>query len=163
MAAVLCGSAGLGTAWGGAAPVPAKDCAPTAETAVARMLAHQDSGDVPGGFRVASIRVDHVRGQSWAYVASCASPTAPLRAIALPKGTTVLNSEIQIHIHIGEQVRVIKQTADSQMELTGIAEDSAEKGESIRVRLPRLSDDATVPAPEILCRVLGQGVVEALR
>lgn len=147
-----------------ATPIRSVGCAPTAEAAVTRMLARVDGGESPEGYRVASIRVDRIRGQRWALVASCAAPSAPMRAIALPKdAVVVLDGTIGRVVKIGDRVTVVKQTADSSMELTGVAEAGGEKGESIRVRLPKLSDDTNDAAPEIQCRILGQGVVEALR
>ncbi len=147
----------------GATAIRGVGCAPTAEAAVARMLARVEGGNVAEGFRVASIRVDRVRGQRWAMVESCAQPATPMRAIVLPNEDVPGDDVVNARVRIGERVVVVQRGADSQMELSGIAESSAAMGEAVRVRLPRLSEDMSVAAPEIRCRVVGQGTVEALR
>jgi hypothetical protein len=140
--------------------VHATGCAPTVEAALTRLLAQQASSGTEG-YRVASVRRDALRGRTWAMVASCTAPAAPLMAFELPDSIT--DAINPVRVHMGEAVKVIRRGDGSQLELAGVAQQSGEVGQSIRVQIPRFSEDSSEAAPVIECRVLAAGVVEVVR
>jgi len=146
----------------GATAIRAVGCAPTVEAAIARLLA-QEQATGETGYRVASVRIDHLRGHSWAMVVSCSAPASPMIAIELPGGVAMSDAIVLSHVRMGESVKIVRSGDGSRMELSGVAVESGAIGDSIHVRLPRFGDDAGDAAPVIMCRVVGPGVVEAVR
>ncbi len=156
---------GLMLSWQGvaAALVPAEaGCAPSAEAAVARVLGEAAHDGGVEGFKVVSVRTDALRKQSWAMVASCTDASRPMVAIALDDRTAASPRLMRESVRIGDRVTVMREGADSRIVLTGWAEDSGGERDLIRVRMPHLSDDASV-SPVIRCRVVGKGIVEVVR
>jgi len=146
----------------GASSLRAVGCAPSVEAAIAKLIA-QEQATGETGYRVSSVRVDTLRGHRWAMVMSCSAPAAPMVAVELPGAITMSDAIILTHISMGESVKIVNTSADSRLQLSGVAIESAALGESIRVSLPRFGEDSSQPAPVIRCRVIGPGVVEVAR
>jgi hypothetical protein len=144
------------------APVIA-GCAPTAEAAVERVLQHDVAVATSSeGFKVVAVRRDVLRKRSWALVASCSDATRPMIAVELRDGDAKLIVPTP-KVRIGERVTVRSRNEDSQMELTGWAEDSGVLQDVIRVRLPKFTPEQSAGPPVIQCSVVGPGVVEVVR
>ncbi len=141
-----------------AAIVPAgSGCAPTVESAVTHILSNDAGSTSAEGFKVVAIRKDSLRKRSWAMVASCSNTSRPMVAIELAENVVPLTPPQQ-HVQIGDHVAVRQYDEESQMELTGVAEDSGSTQDLIRVRLAALSSGNA--APVIRCRVVSRNVVE---
>ena len=137
-------------------------CAPSAEAAVAHVLGEAAQDGSTEGFKLVGVRTDVLRKQSWAMVASCTDPSRPMVAIALGNRAMASARLMQEGVRIGDRLAVMREGADSRIALIGWAEDSGGEQDLIRVRMPRLSDDATAP-PVIRCRVVGRDMVEVVR
>lgn len=147
-----------------ALPLHVAGCAPTAEAAVAHLLAKTSPAEDEGGFRVASVRVDRVRSRSWAMIASCTDATRPLLAVELPMfvAEPAWAAEKSV-IHAGECVRVISRNGSSTMELTGTAEGSAALHGPVKVRLNMSLMGADRAGAELQGEAVEAGVVEVLQ
>ena len=135
---------------------PGIGCAPTAESAVLRLLSNNLASGSATGFKVVTVRKDPLRRRSWAMVASCSDASRPMVAIEL--ADTMMPLVPQQQVRIGDRVAVKQDGEESHMELTGVAEDSGTLQDLIRVRLSGLSSESA--APVIRCRVVGREVVE---
>lgn len=140
-------------------------CAPTAEAAVARLLAHDAGGVDDRGFRVEWVRLDRVRKNAWAMVKSCSEPGNPAVAIELPRtfAVTSVVREEQPVVHAGERVVVLSRTQDSTMQLMGTAEENGAVEQEIRVRLDAsVLGSAGQMGAQLRCDVVKDGVVEVV-
>jgi hypothetical protein len=135
-------------------------CAPTAESAVARVLSNDVESASVEGFKVVAIRKDPLRKRSWAMIASCSNTSRPMVAIELAENVVPLTPPQQ-HVQIGDHVTVRQYGEESQMELAGVAEDSGVTQDLIRVRLSALSSGNA--APVLRCRVVNKNLVEVVR
>ena len=138
-------------------------CAPSAEAAVARILGSDSGESKADGFRVVAVRMDALRKQSWAMVASCSDRARPMVAVPLRDGVLMQTMGVLQGVRIGDRVAVVREGGESRTNLSGWAEDSGGAQDLIRVRLPRVSSDDADAAPVIRCRVVGKGVVEVVR
>jgi len=138
-------------------------CAPTAEAAVARLLA-ASTADVTassvGGYRVVSLRTDAIHAKRYALVASCSDATRPLQSVEVP-GQPTLSSRLP-SVRVGDRVTVLAASGDSHMELMGRALDGGALSETIRVQMPKFGENFEAAAV-IHGRVLGNNVVEVVR
>ncbi|MEO6924413.1 MAG: flagella basal body P-ring formation protein FlgA, partial [Bryocella sp.] len=62
----------------------------------------------------------------------------------------------------GDRVKVVSTGEDSQLEMTGHAQDAGGLEDAVRVQLPSFSGDAS-SAAVIRCRVIGKDIVEMIR
>jgi hypothetical protein len=138
-------------------------CAPSAEAAVARILGSGSGESKADGFRVVAVRMDALRKQSWAMVASCSDRARPMVAIALRDGALMQSMGVLQGVRIGDRVAVVREGGDSRLQLSGWAEDSGGTQDLIRVKLPKFSSDDAEAAPVIRCRVVGKDLVEVVR
>ena len=96
-----------------------------------------------GGFRVESMRWDPILQQRWARIASCAHPEWP--AVEMPVAasatlrTTPSRAEALLPespvVRAGDAVQLWIRQGDLRIEAAAIAEQSAEMGQTVRVRL----------------------------
>jgi hypothetical protein len=144
-----------------ALPVPGTGCAPTAEAAVARMIAGVVGDGSAKGFRVDAIKHDPLRGRSWAVVASCNEPAKPRIALVLASDVpgNVFSFSGTPLIYPGDRVTILSRRGDSQMELLGWAEEAGAEKQHIRVRVG-LGLDADHAAHSLRCVVVKAGLVE---
>jgi Chaperone for flagella basal body P-ring formation len=109
------------------------------------------------GYRVTGMQSDPVLGQRWVMISNCSHPEWP--AVALQAiGTTSLKMPIEGNrslienvrqtpvIRAGDIVRLWRQEELLRIEVAGVSEESANLGQTVRVRLLRgNTDDQSIP------------------
>lgn len=124
-----------------------------------------------GGYRVARVQSDPLLDQEWVMVARCDHPEWPLSGFpASEKNAATLSSAERQKgiehsrsaptVRAGDVVRWWKQETLVRIEASGIAEDSGEVGERIRVRILPANTEDPPPQESIVCVVVGPAVVE---
>lgn len=103
------------------------------------------------GYRVTSIRRDHVLDQRWATIARCGHPEWPSLSLRTSETDTALHlpvtqiqeedSQARPSVRAGDIVHLWRQESLLRIEVTGVAEENGRVGKLIRVRLLRSDTD----------------------
>lgn len=107
-------------------------------------------------YRVIARHYDAELRKTWELRQDCVHPDWPAHSVAVSSSTALLTANltslspataISVHpllVHAGEPVRLWSQDANSRIEITGVAEQSARFGERINVRLTHQTDESGI-------------------
>jgi hypothetical protein len=127
------------------------------------------------GYRVLARRWDAVLRMGWELRQDCAHPEWPLRSVAIGVvtnfgGATVaevapvrVSISPPILVRAGDAVRLWLQDEAARIEMSGVAEQSAHKGERVLVRITRQDIEEGLTVQHIAGTVRGVGDVEIER
>jgi Chaperone for flagella basal body P-ring formation len=136
-----------------------------------RAPAQTNATCVAGGYRVVARRWDATLRTGWELRQDCAHPEWPARSVAVASVETsgrLDASEIALIVQpllvrAGDRVRLWQQSTNVRIEMSGVAEESARRGEHVVVRVTRQTDDAGLTVQRIDGTVRGAGDVEMER
>ncbi|HWH56669.1 MAG TPA: hypothetical protein VN682_03505 [Terriglobales bacterium] len=124
------------------------------------------------GYRVVARHYDAELRKTWELRQDCLHPGWPAHSVAVSSNTALLTANLTplsapntfpVHpllVRAGEPVRLWSQDANSRIEITGIAEQSARFGERINVRLTHQTDESGIIIQHIAGIVRGEDDVE---
>jgi hypothetical protein len=126
-----------------------------------------------GEYRVVARHWDTELKQAWELRQDCAHPQWPAHSVAIASTSADLYAhsaapilpvaipELEpLLVRAGEPVRLWSQDANVRIEITGVAEQSARRGERINIRIARQSIDSGLNVQHIAGIVRGAGQVE---
>lgn len=108
------------------------------------------------GYHVVARHYDAELRKTWELRQDCLHPGWPVHSVAVSSNTALLNAKVTplslaaglpaqpLLVRAGEPVRLWSQDANSRIEITGIAEQSARFGERINVRLTHQTDESGI-------------------
>ena len=126
----------------------------------------------PHGSRVIASRWDVVLQRGWEFRRDCAHPEWPARLIESASGSpapaggkplAAATALLQLLVRAGDAVTLWQRDATVQIEMSGVAEQSARIGEPVVVRITRQNDDGGLIVDRIAGVVRGAGDVEMER
>ena len=140
----------------------------------ARSVAAQVATCDASGKQAIAHRWDVVLGHEWEMVRDCRHPDWPARAAAVkaiaaiahampvPPAAAIAAPEPPV-VHAGDAVTLWQQAAFVRIELAGVAERAARRGERIEVRVTRTAEDGAQTVERIAGTVRAPGNVEMER